>query len=63
MLVTMEDIKLFLEDYPHVSLVWIRRLDNMVIHESAHKTFNVIRSGLMSFFKVTPFVEVVCNYE
>ena len=39
---TVEDIKLFLEDYPHVSFIWINRLANMAAHESVHWLFNVI---------------------
>ena len=32
----IEDIKLFLKDFPNVSIVWINRLGNMTIHESVH---------------------------
>ena len=32
----VEDIKLFLDDYPNVSLYWISRLVNMVVYESVH---------------------------
>ena len=41
----VEDIKLFLDDFPYVSLVWISRLSNMVAHECASWVFEVIRSG------------------
>ena len=36
MSIIVEDIKLFLENYPYVSLVWISRLCNIATHENAH---------------------------
>ena len=59
----VEDIKLFLEEYSHVSLFWVSRLANMVAHESAQWVFNVTRSGSRSISEVPPSVEVICNHE
>ena len=59
----VEDIKVFLEDFPHVSLLWVSRLCNLVAHESAQWVFNVIRSGSGFVSEVPSIVEVVCNHE
>ena len=34
--VVVEDIKLFLDDFPHVSIFWISRLGNRATHECAN---------------------------
>ena len=59
----VEDIKLFLEDYPHEFVVWINHLDNIIAYESVYWVFNVIRSGLRLVFKISPSIEVVYNHE
>ena len=59
----VNDIRLFLEDYPHVFVFWISHLGNMVAHESAYWVFNVIRSGSRLVSKISPSIEVVCNHE
>lgn len=61
--VLVKDVKLFLEDFPNVSLLWISRLCNLAVHESARWVFNVIRSGSGSVFEVPSTVKVVCNHE
>ena len=59
----VEDVKLFLEDFPHVSVPWISRLGNLVAHESAQWMYNVIRSGSSSISKVPSTVDVICIHE
>ena len=63
MFALLEDIKLFLEDFPHVSIIWINYLENMTAHESVYQLFNIIRSDLGFVFEVSFLVEVVYNYE
>ena len=61
--IIVEDIKIFLDDYPHVSLYWVNRLANIVTHENVHWICNVIKSGSGSISEVPPSVEVVCYHE
>ena len=59
----VEDIKLSLEDYLHVSLCWVSWLANMTVHESIQWVFNVLRCGSDSISKVPSSIEVICNHE
>ena len=59
----IEDVKLFVEDFPHVSVFWISRLGNLAAHESTQWVFNVIRSGSVSVSEVPPTINVICTHE
>ena len=45
MFTLVEDIKLLLGDFPHVSILWINCLGNIIAYESAQCVYNVIKSG------------------
>ena len=55
----MEDIKLFLEDYSYVLIIWTNLLASKATHESAHWVFNVIKSGSGLVSKVPLVVKVI----